>query len=714
MSSLKDSGPSASGHDSFELTPDVTRGAGRLLALSHDLAAIVDFEHILRWVNDAFEEVLGHAKEELVGLPYLELVHPDDVERTAREGEAIARGERGRPDFENRWRCADGSYRWLLWSSTTDLRQRLIYALAKDVTDRKRTEAELREKRAALAEAEERFRSAFDNAPTGMALVSLDPGSRGNVVRVNAALCELTGYSAVEIEGADIQAITHPDDVDEDREGLRGLVNGTSPDYRVEKRFIRKDGRVVWAVVQGSVVRDADGSPLYGIGQVQDVSERKRVEKRLAHQALHDPLSGLPNRTLALDRLTQALARSRRSGSTVAVLFIDIDHFKVVNDSLGHQVGDRLLVEVAKRLQGVLRATDTVARFGGDEYVMICDELPNERDAIRMTERVLAALRRPVELDGEEQVVTTSIGVAIASGLDEDAESLIREADAAMYRAKELGRDRYEVFDQAMRSRAVARFETERALRRALRYEELRLVYQPIVSLTTGEIVEMEALLRWHRPDGTVGLPGSFVPVAVETGLMASIGAWVLRAASRTAAEWRSRYGDRAPLPLWVNLSPREFTPALPDLVAQVLLEGQVAPGDLGLEITESGLMADPGVPAEVLEQLDGLGVGIRLDDFGTGYSSLSGLRQLPIGGFKVDGSFVSTLDRGAGDTAIVSTVAAMGKALGLTVVAEAVETPEQAEAVRMLGCDLAQGRHYAEPIPADAVSGLLVAAVEG
>ena len=708
MSSLRDSGPSPRSHDSFELTPDATGEGSRFLTLSHDMAATADFEHRLRWVNDAFEEVLGYTKEELLGRSYLELVHPDDVERTKREGDSIARGERGTPDFENRYRRKDGSYRWLLRSSPSDLKQRLVYALAKDVTERKHTETELSEKRSALAEAEARFRSAFDNAPTGMALVSVDHGTRGKVLRVNAALCELSGYSAEELVGADIQAISHPDDVDGDREVLRSLLDGTSPAYRVEKRYIRKDGEVVWTVVQGSVVRDSDGRPLYGIGQVQDVSERKRFEERLAHQALHDPLSGLPNRTLAVDRLTQALARSRRSGSTVAVLFIDIDNFKVVNDSLGHQVGDGLLVEVAKRLQGVLRATDTVARFGGDEYVMICDELPSERAALRMTERVETALARPVELDGEEQVVTTSIGVAIASGPEDDAEGLIRDADAAMYRAKELGRARYEVFDQQMRSRAVARLETERALRRALRDDELRLHYQPIVSLTTGKIVEMEALLRWDRPGRGLTPPGEFLPVAVETGLIVPIGAWVLREASRVAAEWRTTYGELAPLPVWVNVSPRELTPALPDLVAQVLLDGQVAPGDLGVEVTESGLMADPGALGEILEQLDGLGVSTRLDDFGTGYSSLSRLRELPIGGFKIDGSFVSTLDRGTGDTAIVSTVAAMAKALGLTVVAEAVETAEQADAVRILGCDLAQGHHFAKPIPADAVADLL------
>jgi len=541
-----------------------------------------------------------------------------------------------------------------------------------------------------------------------MALVGVDPDREGELLRVNAALCDLTGYSAEELVGRDIQAISHPDDVESDQRVLRGLLDGTNPAYRAEKRYMHKDGGILWTVVQGSVVRDGDGRALYGIGQVQDVSERKRFEEQLAHQALHDPLTKLPNRTLALDRLIQALARSRRSGGSVAVLFIDIDHFKVVNDSLGHQVGDQLLIEVAKRLQGVLRQSDTVARFGGDEYVMICDELADEPGAIRMTERVETALARPVELQGEEQAVTASIGVAIARGPDDDPDALIRDADAAMYRAKELGRARYEVFDQEMRSRAVSRLETERALRRALRDGELRLHYQPIVSLTTGKIVEIEALLRWERPDVGLVLPSDFLPVAIETGLIVSIGSWVLQEVARAASRWRAAYGDLAPLPVNINVSSRELTPALPDLVAQVVLECDIAASDLGVEITESGLMEDRSPPTPILAQLGGLGVKMRLDDFGTGYSSLSHLRGLPIDGFKIDRSFVATLDRGTGDTTIVSTMSAMGKSLGLTVVAEGVETAEQAEAVRMLGCDMAQGHHFAEPVPAEALTGLL------
>lgn len=829
VSSVRRSGPSSRSHDSVdELISHLVDKGNRFLTLSVDLLLISDFDYSFRWVNPACEPILGYTREEFLGRPYLEFVHPDDLERTRSLADSIAGSGDGVADFENRYRAKDGSYRWLLWSATPDLRERLIYAVAKDVTARKETESILQRReaqlaeaqqvahvgswfwdiperrlewsdelyriyglephesvpdtklylervhpddrervratvasavrdrrdfsfqerivrpggevrtlltkgrigladggeplrilgtsqditgseraKAALAEAEERFRNAFDNAPTGMALVSVDPKTGGQLLRVNEALCSIVGYTGDELVGRDVQAITHPEDVDADVRLLRRLLSGDISNYEVEKRYIHADGHVVWALVRGSIVRDSAGRPLYGVGQMQDVTERKRFEEQLAHQALHDPLTGLPNRTLALDRLGQALARAGRSGSTVAVLFIDLDHFKVVNDSLGHHVGDHLLIAVARRLRKVLRSTDTVARLGGDEYLMVCDELPGAQEAIRMTERVEGALARPIELEGEEQVVTASIGVAIADAPDQEAEALVRDADAAMYRAKELGRARYEVFDQAMRSRAVSRLMTERALHRALQQDEFRIHYQPVVSLATGAIVEIEALLRWERPEQGVVGPAEFIAVAEETGQIVSIGTWVLREVSSVAASWRRAYGHRAPFPVYVNIAGRQLTSGLPDLVSQILLDTDLPPGHIGLEITEGGLMEDLQPPATVLGKLKGLGVHIRLDDFGTGYSSLSHLGRLPIDGLKIDRSFVAGLERGTGDSAIVSTVAAMGKALGLTVVAEGVETAEQEAAVRELGCDFAQGFYFARPMPREEIEQL-------
>ena len=826
MSSVRHSGPPPQDAGAVDaLITHLVDEGNRFLTLSVDLLVIADLDHRVTWVNPACEQILGYTREELVGRRYLELVHPDDVEMTRRVADSIPATGDGLAGFENRYRAKDGSYRWLLWSATPDLQAGLIYAVAKDVTDRKETEAMLQRReaqlaeaqqmahlgswvwdiagsrlewseelyriygldssdspdlktylervhpedrelvrsivaaavrdrrgfslkerivrpdgdvrtllttgrivlsddgepvrilgtsqdvteseraKAAIAEAEERFRNAFDNAPTGMGLVSVDPETVGELLRVNDALCKIVGYSAEELVGRDIQAIAHPEDVDADVHLLRRLLRGEIANYEMEKRYIHADGHVLWALVRGSIVRDLAGKPLYGVGQLQDVTERKRFEEQLAHQALHDPLTGLPNRTLALDRLEQALARAARSGSTVAVLFIDIDHFKVVNDSLGHHVGDSLLIAVAHRLRKVLRATDTVARFGGDEYVMICDELPSSQEATRMTERVEAALARPVELEGEDQVVTASIGVAVAEPRQEhDAEALIRDADAAMYRAKDLGRARSETFDQDLRSRAVARLSIERALRRALREDELRIHYQPIVSLRTGRIVDVEALLRWERPDEGLVSPADFLSVAEETGQIVSLGTWVLREVCRTAASWRRTWGERAALPVYVNIAGRQLTAELPDLIAQILLDSDLSPAHLGVEITESGLMEHVRPPADVLEKLQGLGIRILLDDFGTGYSSLSHLARLPIDGFKIDRSFVSNIGGGAGDSAIVSTVAAMGKALGLTVVAEGVETAEHEEAVRMLGCDFAQGYHFARPMPREEI----------
>ena len=689
---------------------DESKGFARL---SSDLFVVADFDYRFRWVNPATQTALGYSTDELLDQSFLEFVHPDDRERTRGITDGMASSGDGVTDFENRYRCKDGTWRWLWWSAAPDIGERLIYAVAKDVTDRKANESALEQARTDLAQAEERFRTAFDNAPNGMVMVSVEPGREGKLLRVNEALCQLFGYSANDLIRKGIRAVTHPDDLEDDLKLLNQLLTGEIPSYEAEKRYRRADGETIWMMVRGSIVRDEGGKPLYGIGQLQDVSERREFEKQLAHQAVHDPLTGLPNRTLALDRLGQAIARSKRSHSTVAVLFIDLDHFKVVNDSLGHQVGDELLVAVASRLKGVLRSSDTVARLGGDEYLMICDDLQSEQDALRMTERVETALAKPIELEGEEQGVTASIGVAIAGDDTQTPDALIRDADAAMYRAKELGRARFEVFDQEMRGRAIERLQTERALRRALKDDEFRLHFQPIVSIETGAIVEVEALLRWERPGVGLVPPNDFIPVAVETGQIVPIGNWVVREVCKVASAWRRAYGDNAPLPIYVNLAPRELTSSLPDMVSQILLDSDVAAGDLGLELTESGVMGEYEPAAGILTKLNGLGVKMRLDDFGTGYSSLSHLRGLPIDGFKIDRSFVSTLDRGTGDTAIVSTVAAMGKALGLTVVAEGVETSEQAEAVHMLGCDMAQGYHYAEPITADALSELLDLAAE-
>ncbi|HYM57011.1 MAG TPA: EAL domain-containing protein [Solirubrobacteraceae bacterium] len=559
---------------------------------------------------------------------------------------------------------------------------------------------------AAAWTSEERFRSAFENAMIGMSVT----GPEGQLLRVNRALCEMLGYSEAELSGRRWAEITHPDDLDKSAEGRRRTLAGDQDGFSCEKRYIHADGHVVWVSLMVRLVREPDGRPLHFVGQVQDVTEQKEATAALAHQALHDPLTGLPNRTLLLDRLEQALARARRSGGRVAVVFIDVDRFKVVNDNFGHASGDGLLVQIASRLSEAVRASDSVARFGGDEFVLLLDGVENEHVTLQLTDRIRRDLVRPFSLDGDEDFfATASLGVALSDALGASAETLVRDADAAMYRAKAAGGGRYELFDANMRKEAVAALRTERDLRHGLARGELRVHYQPIWALGSGRIEAVEALVRWERPGHGLLLPAAFIAIAEESDLILSLGEWVLQQACDQAAAWRAEFGDDAPLPVHVNVSARQLAqPELPALVARALASAGIAATDLALEITESGLLESTERPAAVMQALKALGVRIVLDDFGTGYSSLSYLHRFPIDELKIDREFVARLGIVGEDAAIVQAVVAMAHALGLCVVGEGVETDEQVVALHGLGCERAQGFWLARPSDAEHI-GMLV-----
>jgi diguanylate cyclase (GGDEF)-like protein len=440
----------------------------------------------------------------------------------------------------------------------------------------------------------------------------------------------------------------------------------------------------------------------------REVAERRKVEDQLQHQALHDSLTGLPNRTLLLDRVEHALAHSRRHGSMVAILFADLDNFKVINDGLGHQVGDQLLVAVAERLLSTVRlsdtvsrpSTDTVARLGGDEFVVLCESVTNERDAISVAERLALALREPFDLGGERLFVSASIGVAPAGGQDDATpESLLRDADAAMYRAKERGRARYEIFDEAMRSRVLSRLHQENQLRQAIEGDELRLHYQPIISLRDGSVVAVEALVRWEHPQRGLLPPSEFVALAEQSSLILKLGHWVLKEACEQVSRWD---GPARHLSVTVNMAARQLAdPALPDILASAIAEAQIDPGRLGIEITESSLLDEAAAPVNALAAMRDIGVQLILDDFGTGYSSLSYLQRLPLDILKLDRSFVTPLGADRQDWKLVAAVIDMAAALGLTMVAEGVENADQQSMLTALNCPYAQGYHFARPMPA-------------
>ena len=496
--------------------------------------------------------------------------------------------------------------------------------------------------------------------------------------------------------------------VAEDRQAVAELFSSEAAArgaVTVRHRLVRPDGADRW--VEGHMTAsgwDDDLRPVRVIGTMQDVTQQKTTEERLQHQALHDSLTGLVNRGVLLDRLGRVLAAGRDDGSLVALVFLDLDQFKWVNDSHNHSTGDRLLVDVARRMERAVRPTDTLARFGGDEFVVLCERVDADQGVLEVVDRLRAALDEPFALDVDPDaavVITASMGVATARpGSGEDPELLVRDADIAMYRAKERGRARYEIFDEGMRERAAARLQTQRDLSLALQRDELEVHFQPVVDLRTGTVTGSEALVRWRHPvRGLLG-PDEFIPHAEQTGLVVALGAVVLSRACAVTAGWNR---DRQqPLSVAVNLSARQLAhPQLADVVAEALIDSGLAPGLLCLEVTETVIMEDPEASALVLAQLRALGVRIAIDDFGTGYSSLAYLLSLPVDLLKIDRSFVDAIDAGGTGTAIVTAILALARTLLLGVVAEGVETPGQRRVLAAVGVTSAQGWLWGRPVPA-------------
>jgi diguanylate cyclase (GGDEF)-like protein len=437
----------------------------------------------------------------------------------------------------------------------------------------------------------------------------------------------------------------------------------------------------------------------------------QRQIDELTHQAFHDALSSLPNRALFLDRLAHALQRASQQ-QAVAVMFIDLDNFKVINDSLGHQVGDQLLVAFARRLRTAVRPEDTVARFGGDEFTILLERVTAVEQATGIAERLADWLRQPFIVDGHEIFTAASVGIALGTSGEDEPETLLREADVAMYRAKTSGKAQYALFETSMTRSVIERLELETDLRRALERGELALHYQPIVRIADRRLVEVEALLRWHHPSRGIISPAQFIPIAEETGLILPIGDWVLREACRQARQWQLAYPTEPPLTVSVNLSGHQFQqPGLTERVADILSETDLPAASLKLEITESATMRDTAVTLDQLHRLKGLGLKLAIDDFGTGYSSLAYLKSLPIDLIKIDRSFLKEIGQNVEDAAIVRAIVALAKTLNLTVTGEGLETPEQVHQLDLLSCDLGQGFYFSRPLPAAALADLLAVA---
>jgi diguanylate cyclase (GGDEF)-like protein/PAS domain S-box-containing protein len=499
-----------------------------------------------------------------------------------------------------------------------------------------------------------------------------------------------------------------PDDAERLRFEIDLHLRGLTPHFESEYQVARADGMPRWMQSRGQALRREDGTPYRMAGSLSDITERKRQEEQLLRNALYDGLTGLPNRSLFMDRMTfLETRRQRHDDYNFAVLSVDLDRFKTVNESLGHAAGDELLLEVSRRVLGCARTGDTVARFSGDEFVMLLDDVKDPLDAEHLAQEIQDAIAAPFMIAGTEMYSSASIGIAMTGGVPRDPEEILRDAETAMYRAKESGRARAEVFDSSMHARAVSTLQTEAELRRAIERGELEPYYQPVVSIATGMIVSCEALARWNHPERGLLGPYEFVPIAEQTGLIVPMGIVVMRAACARNREWQE--SGHAPIKMSVNISARHFgEPDLLESIREVLRETGLAPEYLLVEVTESVVMADPARAAVTLDALHAMGVSLAVDDFGTGYSSLSYLKRFPFHMLKIDRSFVMDIPRDTDDMTIVEAVVGLAHSLKLQVTAEGVETPEQLAFLRTLGCDNMQGFLVSRPVPAAEFEALL------
>ena len=645
--------------------------------------------------NDAACRILALPHSEVVGRTGLDnrwrAAMPDGrvLPADAQPGLAALRTGQPQRDVAMVVRQPDERARWLHVTAVPvlddDGRPTAVVTTLTDVTAD-------REREFALRRSEEQFRLSMEHTPIGFALVDLE----GRFVRVNRALCALLGYQADQLRDRTLSDVTHPDDLAEVAHQIRRMLRGERNVVEFEKRWVRRGGETIWGLLSIALAADDLSGPQYLIVQIQDVTESRRANDLLTHLALHDPLTGLPNRTLVLDRIQKALDRGRRSGRHVAVLFCDLDHFKVVNDSMGHEVGDAVLVEISRRLGHALRAGDTAGRLGGDEFVVVCEDVGDEQEAIVVAERVQAAVREPATVGGRVVVPTVSIGIAVSGSHDVDPLTLLRDADTAMYRAKDHGRDRWDIVDIALRRRAMDRLDIEHALRAGLERGQLRLFYQPIVDLTTGRAVGREALLRWMHPERGLLAPAEFLHVAEESGLIGEIGRWVLGEATRMAGAAGSDSGYVA-----INVSAAQVSrPGLSGQVAAALIRSGLEAHRLVVELTESVMLSAAPSARPELAALDSLGVRVVVDDFGTGFSALSYLRDLPVSGIKVDRSFTAGMGLDPQCDRIVEALTGLGRGLGLDVVVEGVETPAQRDLLLELGCERAQGYLFGAPSP--------------
>lgn len=577
---------------------------------------------------------------------------------------------------------------------------RLIRSYLVDITQRKQAEQ-------ALRESEERYAAAARGANDGL----WDWDLRTDIIYFSPRWKSMLGWEETEIGNHPQEwwQRVHPEDLAQLQQDLQNHLQGLRPHFENEHRLRHRDGSYRWMRSRGLVLGEQPQLSSRIAGSLMDITEYRQAQERILHDALHDAMTGLANRTLMMDRLNQSIHRSsRRSQYLFAVLFLDLDRFKVINDSLGHLAGDQLLIGIAQRLRSCLRQEDTIARFGGDEFAILLEDLQDVHQAVRTAERIQGELSLPFRLANNEVFTSASIGIALSTQPGQTAEDLLRDADTAMYRAKSLGKARHEIFCPELRGEAIALLQLETELRQALEREEFQAYYQPIVDLTTGQMSGFEALVRWQHPERGLLVPGAFWTVAEETGLINGISEWILEQSCRQMRLWQQQFPISSALTLSVNFTGQQFTQAdLLEKLNNTLTQTGFLPHCLNLEITESALMKSTETLISLLQKLKVLGIKLHLDDFGTGYSSLSYLHRFPIDVLKIDRSFIADLGSN-GSTGIVNTILTLAQSLQMEVVAEGIETLEQLTQLKQLQCPYGQGYLFAQPMSQQQVESLL------
>ena len=667
-----------------------------LIEASLDPLVTISADGTIMDVNAATENATGVPRETLIGSDFSGyFTEPDQ----ARAGYQLVFSQGHVTDYPLAIRHASGAITDVLYNATvySDEHGQIagVFAAARDITDLKRAQTELA--------VEAQLRIAMDNSAIGMGLVS--PENR--FLRVNAKLCEILGRTADELQDLTWLDVTHPEDVQIGRDLVADLAAGRRRSFRVQKRYLSPDGRVVWGDASVAAVLTDEGAVRHHIVQIIDITDRVTAEHELITLATHDPLTGLANRAALSDEIGRALRAGRRSGRLTAVLMIDLDRFKNVNDSLGHAVGDELLQAAARRIESCIRSSDLLARPGGDEFVVVMRDVADATSAVRTAWRIVTALRMPFRTTTAELSATASIGVALSAD-GSVADDLVRDADTAMYLAKSQGRDRVTVFNDDLRVAATFRLATEAQLRHALERDELAVWYQPEVDLTTGSLIAVEALLRWHHPSGELYTAARFIDIAEETGLILDIGDWVTRTVCLQAASWAAAR-PAGPITVRLNLSTLQIADdGLLDAIDVALAASGVDPHCLCVEITETALLRETATAHANLVGIRERGIKVAVDDFGTGFASLAYLREYPVDVLKIDRSFVANITTSDQSRRLVAGILALSDALDITVTAEGVETPHQAVALRELGCRGAQGYLFSRAVPADQVPALL------